>query len=129
MRLAPLTLAAALALGTALAGAAPTAAGVRAEIDGLLARLQASDCQFDRNGTWYSGAEAKDHLLRKLSAIEGRTTVGSAEQFIELAASRSSTTGRPYAVRCGGQASAPSQQWLTQQLAALRAAKPGAAPR
>jgi len=124
-----LTLAAALALGAAPAGAAATAAGVRAEIDALLARLQASDCQFGRNGTWYAGTEAKDHLLRKLSAIEGRTTVASTEQFIELAASRSSTTGRPYAVRCAAQAATPSQQWLTQQLTVLRAAKPGAAPR
>lgn len=112
--------AAALALGGGLAGAAPTATAVRAEIDTLLARLAASGCQFNRNGSWYTGAEAKDHLLRKLAALEKRGNVGRTEQFIELAATGSSVSGKPYTVRCEGKAPVPSQQWLTQQLAALR---------
>jgi hypothetical protein len=103
-----------------LAVAAPTSAPVRTEIDALLLSLQSSGCQFNRNGSWYSGAEARDHLLRKLGYIEGRNTLQSTEQFIELAASRSSSSGQVYQVRCDGQAPVASQVWLTRQLATIR---------
>jgi hypothetical protein len=36
--------------------AAPTVAPVRAEIDALLARLEASGCRFGRNEEWHAGA-------------------------------------------------------------------------
>ena len=38
----------------------------REEVMTLLSRLEGSKCQFNRNGTWYSGAEAKAHLVQKL---------------------------------------------------------------
>jgi hypothetical protein len=110
----------ALALWCCASFAGPTAAPVRAEIDALLSRLQASGCQFSRNGSWYSGAEAKEHLLRKLEYIEGRSTVQSTEQFIDLAASKSSSSGKPYQVRCGSGSPVESRQWLASQLVSLR---------
>ena len=100
--------------------AAPTPAPVRAEIDALLARLQTSGCQFSRNGTWHGGTKAKEHLLRKLKYIEDKRTVQSTEQFIELAGSSSSSSGKPYEVKCGSAAPVKSQQWLTDELLALR---------
>ena len=100
--------------------AAPTAVPVRAEIDALLTSLQASGCQFNRNGSWYSAEQAKKHLLGKLDYIEGKTTVRSTEQFIELAASGSSFSGKPYQVKCGQEPSIESRQWLIRQLAYLR---------
>jgi hypothetical protein len=100
--------------------AGPTPAPVRTEIEALLFRLQASGCQFQRNGSWYGSAEARTHLLRKLDAVEARGTLQSTEQFIALAASRSSFSGKPYRVRCGGADPVESGQWLTSQLAALR---------
>ncbi|MFV0680513.1 DUF5329 domain-containing protein [Ottowia sp.] len=118
-----LLLSAVAALTCSAAWAAPTSAPVRAEIDGLLVRLQTSGCAFSRNGTWYSGAEAQTHLLRKLGYIERRGTVQSTEQFIELAAAQSSSTGQPYQVKCGNATAVPSQQWLNQQLGLMRAAK------
>jgi hypothetical protein len=115
-----LQLAAVLALWCCLSSAAPTSPPVRAEIDALLSRLEASGCQFNRNGSWYSAQEAKDHLLRKLEYIEGRTTIQSTEHFIELAASKSSTSGKAYQVKCGGESPVESRQWLTRQLASIR---------
>ena len=109
------------ALACSLAAAAPTAAPVRAEIDLLLSRLQTSGCEFNRNGSWYSGAEAKDHLLRKLEYIEGNSAVLTTEQFIELAAAKSSSSGKSYQVKCGGEAPVESQVWLTKQLGVIRA--------
>ena len=101
--------------------AAPTPAPIRAEIDALLARLEASGCEFNRNGSRYSGADAKDHLLRKLAYIEDRGTLKSTEEFIELAAARSSLSGKPYQVRCGKTTAVESQQWLGRQLSDIRA--------
>lgn len=109
-------------LSCGLAFAVPPSAPVRTEIDLLLGRLQASGCEFNRNGAWYSGAEARDHLLRKLEYLEGKTTIQSTEQFIEVAATKSSISGEPYLVRCGSAAPVESRVWLTGQLGIIRAA-------
>lgn len=101
--------------------ASPTTTPVKSEIYALMARLQGSGCQFNRNGTWYTGTEAKDHLLRKLEYIEGKSTVQSTEQFIELAASRSSLSSEPYQVKCAGNPQVESRLWLTEQLSIIRA--------
>ena len=105
--------------------ATPLPPTARAEIDRLMSNLEASGCEFNRNGTWYSGTEAKAHLLRKLKYLEDRGAVQSTEQFIEFAASASSTTGKPYLVRCGSGASIQSGTWLLTQLQAVRPARPG----
>jgi hypothetical protein len=116
-----------LALWCCLSAAA-TPAPVRAEIEALLAKLQASGCQFNRNGSWYGGSEAKDHLLRKLEYFEREAAIQSTEQFIELAASKSSSSGKPYQVKCGSTVAVESQVWLTVQLAAIRAQASKAKP-
>jgi hypothetical protein len=108
-------------LWSAFAAASPTSGAVRAEIDALLSKLQASGCEFNRNGSWYNGSEAKDHLLRKLEYLEGKGNILSTEQFIEVGASKSSSSGQAYSVKCGGQPPVSSQAWLTQQLPAIRA--------
>lgn len=102
--------------------AAPVSVTTRAEIEALLSRLQSSGCEFNRNGTWYSGAEARTHLLRKLKYFEGKNNIQSTEQFIQLAASSSSASGALYLVKCGSTAELPSQQWLTIELTDIRAA-------
>ncbi|HET9692841.1 MAG TPA: DUF5329 domain-containing protein [Steroidobacteraceae bacterium] len=94
----------------------------KAEIDGLLSRLEASSCTFNRNGTWYPATEAKSHLLRKLKYLEDRGAVQNAEQFIERVASSSSTTGQPYLVKCGSGAPVQSGTWLLAELQVMRAA-------
>ena len=119
-----LRLLAAAVLGSACpgAGAAPIPPAIRAEIDGLMARMSASSCQFERNGSWHNAADARSHLLRKLDYIEGRReTLQSTEQFIELAASKSSFSGKPYRVKCGTAAPVPSRDWLNRELKSLRA--------
>jgi len=113
-----------LGLASATAVAANLAPIVLAEIDGLLARLESSRCEFNRNGTWYSAAEAKSHLQRKLRYLEDHDLVNSAEQFIERGASGSSMSGKPYLVRCGDGAPVESGAWLRAQLKSLRASAP-----
>ena len=104
------------------ATAAPLSPGARTEIDGLLVRLAASGCEFNRNGTWYTAAEAKSHLLQKLKYFEDQGKVETTEQFIELAASGSSMSGQPYLVRCGNSVPVESGQWLRSELKDLRSA-------
>lgn len=114
-------LALAFALAAAGAQAAPLPAPARAEVDALLTRLQASGCQFNRNGSWYNGADARTHLLRKLEYLEKKDLVKNAEQFIDLGASSSSSSGKPYMVKCGSAAPMESKAWLGAELKAIRA--------
>ncbi len=107
-----------LSVTIAFAGELPPTAG--AEIDALLSRLEASGCQFYRNGTWHTGAEAKDHLRLKLDYLIKHGRVASAEEFIEKAGTKSSLSKRPYKVACPGQEEQPSAVWLG---AALRASR------
>lgn len=122
----PLQILAASLLGAAClaASAAPVPPAVRADIDALMVKMDASRCQFERNGSWHSALEARKHLLRKLAYIEKRReTLASAEQFIDVAASKSSFSGKPYRVRCGSAAPVASRDWLNRELKALRTAR------
>jgi hypothetical protein len=103
-----------------LAQAATLPPAARVEIDTLLSRLAASGCQFRRNGTWYTAAEAQSHLRRKLDYLQDKGAVASAEQFIERAASQSSVSGETYQVKCGDNPPVPSGTWLYAELKLLR---------
>jgi hypothetical protein len=118
------SLALSLALLTSLALAGPSPANAKLEIESVLTALKSSGCQFNRNGTWYSGAEAHAHLLKKLEYLDDKNKIKSAEEFIAQGASTSSASGKPYQVRCGTSPSVDSKLWLQDQLKALRAAKP-----
>jgi hypothetical protein len=114
---------------TATVGATPLPAPARAEVDALLNGLQSSGCEFNRNGSWHSGTDAKAHLLKKLDYLERKDLVKTAEQFIERGASGSSVSGKPYLVRCAGKAPVESAKWLTAELQTLRAARAASSPR
>ena len=96
----------------------------RREIEQLIDALGTSGCEFQRNGTWYPPAKAREHLRRKYDYLRRRDLVASAEQFIERAATSSSMSGKAYSVRCPGQAAVPSAQWLGARLSTLRHATP-----
>lgn len=116
-RLVPLALLAA----TAVAAATPPPVTQR-EVAQLFAALDRSGCRFERNGSWYDAAQAHAHLQRKYEYLLRRDAVDSTERFIDLAASRSSMTGRAYAVQCPGQPAVDSATWFRRVLARLRAA-------
>lgn len=106
---------------SSLATQAPPA--TRAEINMLFKQLQASGCQFNRNGTWYSGSEAQSHLTKKLEYFENKNMIKNTEDFIAHAASTSSSSGKAYQVKCGNAPATESKVWLLQQLKALRTSK------
>jgi len=102
--------------------AAISAAGTT-EVEQLLTRLAASDCQFNRNGSWYSSAEARDHLNRKYQYALDKKLIASSDEFISVVGSKSSSSGSAYAVKCGASAQQPSAEWLNNELRKLRASK------
>ncbi|CAI8768125.1 DUF5329 domain-containing protein [Pseudomonas sp. IT-P258] len=85
------------------------------EIKGLLDFVEHSECRFVRNGDEFPGPRARAHLEKKLNYLEGKNRVNSAEDFIELAATRSSMTGRAYEVRCP-EGAQPASTWLKTEL-------------
>lgn len=120
-----LTFFAPLLAAASFATAAPAPAAARAEIDALLSSLAASGCEFNRNGSWHTAAQAREHLLRKLEYLEGKDAVKRAEDFIELAASTSSSSGKAYQVRCAGRGPVDSKAWMLARLKVVRAATGG----
>lgn len=92
------------------------------EIQQLLSTLENSGCQFNRNGHWYDGADARQHLQRKLDYLQDHQLIQSAEDFIKEGASTSSSSGKAYQVQCKGADAVSSQEWLSETLTKLRAA-------
>lgn len=113
-----------LVAAVAAAAQAAPPAPVQAEIDALLDALQRSGCEFQRNGNWHSGGEARVHLQSKREWLERRGAIRSTEDFIAQAASQSSMSGRPYQVRCAGSGPQDSSPWLQQRLREIRGARP-----
>ena len=107
-----------LAVSAVSQAAAPAVA--QAEVEYLLAAIAQSGCQFNRNGTWYDGTRAVANLQSKYSYLVMRDAIRTADDFIEMAASRSSVTGSPYWISCSGATPIQSGQWLKDQLTAYR---------
>ncbi|MFC0679786.1 DUF5329 domain-containing protein [Lysobacter korlensis] len=97
------------------------APGTKHEIESLFSTLASSGCQFSRNGSWHAAGEAKEHLGRKYAYLLKKDLITTTESFVELAASKSSMSGKPYLVRCGKASPVPSRQWLLKQLRHIRA--------
>ena len=114
----------AMLLAATLHGAAVAAPEprVQAEIAHLLDYVATPGCQFNRNGSWHAGADARRHLQKKYDYLVKRKLVTTAESFIEHAATESSMSGRDYLVKCGGGKPVASAAYLKEQLLRYRAA-------
>jgi len=97
------------------------ARGVQVEVDFLLGFVEESGCEFYRNGTWHTPAAARTHLREKFDFLAARGMIGTTEDFIEKAASKSSLSGKPYQVKCKGGAAMNSGPWLRGELDRFRA--------
>ncbi len=87
----------------------------QAKIAYLLDAVASSDVVFIRNGSEYTGTQARDHLKVKLDAAGG--SILTAEDFITYIASASSVTGSPYRVRMKDGTQLEAEQWLRAALA------------
>lgn len=84
------------------------------QIAHLLDFVRTSPCAFVRNGTAYAGAEAVVHIRKKYDYFKDK--IMTADDFIDLAATKSEMSGQPYLVRCPEQAPAPAAAWLRTEL-------------
>jgi hypothetical protein len=108
-----------LALAAPLHGQPQSTGKTAREIDALIDFVRTSGCEMERNGARHDAAAAADHLRMKRERAGAR--VGSAEQFIDALASRSSVSGRPYRIYCPSRAVQASGDWLRAELQRLRA--------
>lgn len=102
---------------------AETPTNVQIEVNFLLGYIEGSGCEFYRNGTWHDSRTAQAHLRDKYKWLVARNLINTTEDFIERAATESSFSGLPYAVRCNGGATLTSNQWLRDELARFRTFK------
>ena len=98
---------------------ADPAPAAQREIDHLLAYLDGSGCEFQRNGQWHDAHAAREHIETKYKYLLQRNMVQGTDDFIVNAATSSSMGGGAYKVRCSGVIQ-PSGDWLRAELARLR---------
>ena len=99
---------------------AEPAASTQAEIAYLFSQLTTSGCEFNRNGTWYSAAEATAHISKKYDYLKQKNLISSTEDFIDKAASKSSMSGTPYLVKCKDTPRVESAKWFRDALIRFR---------
>jgi hypothetical protein len=94
------------------------AAPMHDEIDHLLQYLSESGCNYVRNSAEHSAQQAVEHIRKKYRYYEDE--IDSTERFIELSASRSTISGKPYTIRCPGLPEQDSNAWLNAELERYR---------
>ena len=85
------------------------------QIDYLLDVIGSSDLVFIRNGSVFSGLEAKAHLQRKM--YFSSDSIQTTDDFINYIASESSTTGIIYYIRFPDGTQIEAGSWLRNKLA------------
>ena len=80
----------------------------------LIDRVANSHLTFTRNGIEYSSQEAADHIRIKYQNSKSR--IESPEDFIQVCASKSLLSGKPYLVSTA-QGKIPAEKWLGEILA------------
>ena len=101
-----------------LPSAASTDDALLPTINHLLTYVEESNCVFIRNGKEYNSKDAAKHIKRKYDSL--MFDIKTPEEFIELAASKSTLNGQPYFVRCVDHSPEPSADWLRKELSNYR---------
>jgi hypothetical protein len=88
------------------------------EIQHLLTFVQQTNCKYERNGSQHNGVDAVAHIKKKYDYFED--DIKTAEDFIELSATKSTISGKEYQVHCPNKKAMTSRQWLLDELQAFR---------
>lgn len=91
-----------------------------AKINALISHVEAlQDATFIRNGSDYSAKNAAKFLRGKWDS--NKKDIVTAKDFIEKAATKSSTTGKPYLIKLKDSAVTPCADYLNAQLKKIEA--------
>jgi hypothetical protein len=99
---------------------------VEATVQHLINYVKESDVTFQRNTTRYTGAEAAEHINRKYQHF--KDDIDTPEKFIELCATGSLMTGRPYLVITTQGEQQSASEWLYTELQIYRLRNEYASP-
>ena len=83
-------------------------------VDYLLNYVAGSECVFIRNGKEYDAKKASSHMKRKYNHF--RDEIKTPEDFIRLAATMSTMSGKPYMVKLKNGKEMASADWLLEVL-------------
>jgi len=84
----------------------------------LIGYVKESNVTFERNSSRYSGMEAAEHINKKYRHF--KDDIDTPEKFIELCATGSLMTGKPYFIITGQGQQLPSAEWLNTELSVYR---------
>jgi len=101
--------------------ALPAIAGdeqLQSGIDHLITYIQNSNCKFIRNGKAHTPDEALKPILKKYDHFKAK--IKTAEDFIDLCATKSILSHQPYKIGCPGQEWVESKHWLLKELKGFR---------
>lgn len=115
---AGMTLAVVLLLVTGPGRAEPTDK-LNQTIRHLISYVSGSGRTFIRNGSEYTASEAAEHMHRKYQHF--RDDIETPEKFIELCATKSLLSGKPYLVIDGRGEKLKVSDWLSAELARYQA--------
>jgi len=102
-------------------GSAEPTDEVNVTIQYLIESVSGSSLTFFRNGSSYTPGEAAEHMNRKYQHF--REKIDTPEEFIELCATKSLLTGKPYLVVDGQGKERRTSDWLRAELAAYQERK------
>ena len=91
---------------------------IDATVQYLITYVKESDVTFERNTTRYSGSVAAEHINKKYQHF--KDDIDTPEKFIELCATGSLMTGKPYFIITEQGEQLPSSEWLNTELAVYR---------
>ena len=87
---------------------------VEKTINHLLEFVEEANCTFIRNDEEHDSKYAAEHIKKKYDYFKDK--IDTPEEFIELCATKSLMSGRPYMVRCEGDRKTPTADWLKAEL-------------
>ena len=87
------------------------------QINTLILTVEDSGCHFIRNGKTYTPVESVAHIKKKYRYF--KDDIDSIDKFIELSASKSLISGKPYYVSCGDEERQVSATWMTTKATEL----------
>ena len=114
----PLVLLGLLLASTNSAAAARQAGDLDATIQHLITYVRKSDVTFQRNLSRHDAIEAAGHIEKKYEHF--RDKIETPEEFIELCATASLVTGKPYLIIDRQGNAMPAGEWLNAELVRYR---------